>query len=109
MAKQITFEYDGKDYTLEFTRKSIEQMERKGFIASDLVEKPVSMLPELFAGAFIAHHRFEKRDVIDKLFSKFTNKDELVGKLAEMYNEPIESMMDEPSEDSGNVKWGASW
>lgn len=109
MAKQITFEFEGKEYVLEFTRKSIETMEKQGFIASEITEKPVSTLPALFAGAFLAHHRFVKRDVIDRIFDKLTNKQELIGKLAEMYNEPIEALMDEPEEDEGNVKWGASW
>jgi hypothetical protein len=109
MAKQIRFTYDGVDYTLEFTRKSIETMEKQGFIASEIVEKPVSTLPTLFAGAFLAHHRYVKREVIDKIFDKITNKQELIGKLAEMYNEPILALMDEPDEDEGNVTWGASW
>jgi hypothetical protein len=109
MAKQITFEFEGKEYVLEFTRKSIETMEKQGFIASEITEKPVSTLPALFAGAFLAHHRFVKRDVIDRIFDKLTNKQELIGKLAEMYNEPIEALIDEPEEDEGNVKWGASW
>jgi hypothetical protein len=109
MAKQITFEFEGKEYVLEFTRKSIETMEKQGFIASEIVEKPVSTLPALFAGAFLAHHRYVKREVIDKIFDKLTNKQELIGKLAEMYNEPIMALMDEPDEDEGNVNWGASW
>jgi len=29
MAKQITFEFEGKEYVLEFTRKSIETMENR--------------------------------------------------------------------------------
>ena len=45
MAKQITFEFDGKEYVLEFTRKSIETMEKQGFIANEIAEKPVSTLP----------------------------------------------------------------
>jgi hypothetical protein len=109
MAKTINFEYEGADYTLEFTRKSIEQMERQGFVAGDIAEKPMLTLPTLFAGAFLAHHRYVKRETIDKIFDKLTNKQELIGKLAEMYNEPILALMDEPGENEGNVKWGASW
>ncbi len=109
MAKQILFEYEGKDYTLEFTRKSIETMEKRGFVVNDIMTKPVSTLPTLFAGAFLAHHRFVKRDVIDKIFDSLTDKEELIGKLAEMYNEPIMAIMDEPSENEGNVNWDASW
>jgi len=109
MAKQICFEFEGKEFTLEYTRKTIETMERQGFLASDIIEKPMSTLPALFAGAFLAHHRFVKREVIDRIFEKMTNRQELIGKLAEMYNEPIESLMNDPEEDEGNVTWGANW
>ena len=109
MAKQINFEFEGKEYILEFTRKSIELMEKQGFIASEITEKPMLTLPTLFAGAFLAHHKFVKRDVVDRIFDKMTNKQELIGKLAEMYNEPIMALMDEPDGDEGNVNWEASW
>ncbi len=109
MAKQIIFEYGGKDYTLEFTRKSIETMERQGFVIGDIVDKPMLTLPALFAGAFLAHHRFVKRKEIDEIYSKMTNREELLQKLAEMYNEPLEALMEEPEESEGNVEWGASW
>lgn len=110
MAKQIRFEYKGQEYILEFTRKSIEMMERQGFVASDIVEKPMTTLPALFAGAFLAHHRNVKKELIDEIFSKMTDKEELIRKLAEMYNEPIMALMDEPDpNDEGNVKWEASF
>ncbi len=109
MAKQISFEHEGKDYTLEFNRKSIETMERQGFVIGDIVDKPMLTLPALFAGAFLVHHRFMKRKEIDEIYSKITEREDLLQKLAEMYNEPIEVLMQEPEEDEGNVKWGASW
>jgi len=109
MAKTINIEFEGVPYTLEYTRKSIEIMERRGFKISDLEEKPVTTFPALFAGAFLAHHKFVKQDIIDKILSRLKNKDTLVGKLAEMYNEPILEMMDEPEESEGNLDWGTSW
>ena len=109
MAKTINIEFEGVPYTLEFTRKSIEIMERRGFKISDLEEKPVTTFPALFAGAFLAHHKFVKQDIIDKILSRLKNKDTLVGKLAEMYNEPILEMMDEPEESEGNLDGGTSW
>lgn len=109
MAKTINIEFEGVSYTLEYTRKSIEIMERRGFKISDLEEKPVTTFPALFAGAFLAHHKFVKQDIIDKILSRLKNKDTLVGKLAEMYNEPILEMMDEPEESEGNLDWGTSW
>lgn len=108
-AKTLQFTYDGKDYTLEYTRKTVTEMEKKGFIASEVEAKPMSTLPALFEGAFLAHHRFEKKEVIDKIFSAMTNKEELIGKLAEMYNEPIMALVEEPEQSEGNVDWTASF
>lgn len=109
MSKQLNFTYQEKEYCLEFTRKSVEQMERSGFVASDIQDKPMTVLPALFAGAFLANHRFLKKDIIDEIFSKMKNKSELIGKLSEMYNEPIMALVDEPDEAEGNVDWTASW
>ena len=109
MSKQLNFRYNGTDYTLEYTRKSVEQMEREGFVADDLKNKPLTMLPTLFAGAFKAHHRYVKREVIDEIYSKMTNKADLIGKLAEMYNEPIMALIDEPVESAENLSWTQSW
>ena len=109
MSKQLNFEYKGVQYTLEYTRKSVEQMEKDGFVAEDIQTKPVSMLPTLFAGAFKANHRWVKRELIDEIFSKMTNKGDLIGKLAEMYNEPIMALIDEPAESSENLTWTQSW
>ena len=109
MSKQLSFNHNGTQYCLEYTRKSVETMERNGFVATDIKEKPMTTLPALFAGAFLAHHRFVKQEVIDEIYSKMTKKSELIGKLSEMYNEPIMSLIDEPEEDEGNVDWTASW
>lgn len=107
MAKTLSFTYEGKDYTLEYTRRTVRQMEESGFVASDIDKKPMTLLPQLFAGAFLAHHKFEKQMTIDKIYAALPNKDELVGKLAEMYNDPISTLMDEPTE--GNLTWTANW
>ena len=109
MNKQLKFTYQDREYCLEYTRKSVETMEKQGFVAGDITEKPMTVLPALFAGAFLANHRFVKKEVVDEIFSKMTNKSELIGKLSEMYNEPIMALVDEPEESEGNVEWTASW
>lgn len=109
MAKQLNFTYDGKEYTLEFTRRTVAEMEKKGFIASDIAEKPMTTLPALFAGAFLAHHRFVTEDIINDIYSKLTKKEDLIGKLAEMYNEPILALVEEPEKAEGNLDWTATW
>lgn len=109
MAKQLIFTFEDKEYTLEYTRRTVAEMEKKGFIASDITDKPMTTLPALFAGAFLAHHRFVKEDVINNIYTKLTKKEDLIGKLAEMYNEPIVALVEEPEEDKGNVNWTATW
>lgn len=113
MAKQLTINdpVSGVTYTLEFTRKTVELMEKNGFVAADMERKPMTLLPALFAGAFLAHHRFVKRDVIDAIYAKLNHKDELIVALVDMYNEPLMALLDEPEQenDEGNLSWKAGW
>ncbi len=109
MAKIMEFEFKGKEYHLEFTLKTVAELEKKGFVASDILDKPVTTLPALFAGAFLANHRFTKQEVIEEIFSKLRNKEELIGKLAEMYNEPVMSLVAEPEESTDNIEFATNW
>lgn len=109
MAKQIVFTYEGTEYTLEFTKRTVQQMESEGFVAQDVDKRPMSVLPALFAGAFKAHHRWVKPDVIEKIYASMPKKDALITALVEMYNEPIMGLMDEPDSAEGNVDWVTSW
>lgn len=105
MATTIEFEYKDKAYCLEFDRKSIKTMEDRGFVASKITEAPVSVLPELFAGAFLKHHRFAKRELIDEIYGAMTNKAELIDTLSKMYNEPIVELMTEEPEEGNGIAW----
>lgn len=110
MAKQIKFEYKGKDYCLEYTRESVKQMEREGFKPENLIAKPMLTLPLLFAGAFKAHHKFGlKPKDIEEMFEKFTNKEALLEKLMDMYNEPMAAMLEEPEDEGNAIAWDASF
>lgn len=109
MSKQLRFTYQDKEYCLEFNRRSVETMEKRGFVASDIQTKPMTTLPTLFAGAFLANHRYIKPEIVDDIYKKMTNKDGLIEKLAEMYNEPIMALIEEPDEAEGNVDWTTSW
>ena len=40
---------------------------------------------------------------------KMTNKEDLISKLAEMYNDPLQTLIEEPEENEGNVNWTASF
>lgn len=109
MGKTITIEDNnsGIKYTLAFTRDSVKRLEQTGFIADDILKKPLVMFPLLFNGAFLANHKSVKSDVTDNLFKRISNKEELFEKLVDMYTEVYESMFDDTVEE-GNVTWGAS-
>lgn len=113
MAKQLIVTYDGKEYTLEFTRATTAALADKGFSINALHDKPdlaVVMLPTLFHAAFLAHHKFIKPEVTSKIFDTMRNKDELFSKLIEMYQEPYFTMMDDPDDVAeGNSNWKAAW
>lgn len=109
MNKTLCFSFDDKDYTLEFTRRTVQEMEKRGFVISEIENKPISLLPAMFAGAFLAHHRFVKQEVIDEIFSKLTDKETLINKLAEMYHDPFITLIEEPKDSPGNVEWTANW
>ena len=56
------------------------------------------------------HHRFVKADVIDKLQSRFADKDKLIQRLIEMYSETLESLSNnEGDEDRENlIEWSTN-
>lgn len=111
MAKQINFEYDGKKYCLEFTRDTIRRMEMRGFVADQIADKPTLMIPQLFAGAFLAHHKHLPQAFIDDLYEEFVDKDKLLNALVEMYSEPVSELFGsgEDANKGKKIKWEQSF
>lgn len=108
--KQINLTYKGKTYTLEYTRRTVAQMEKAGFLITDVDTKPVTTIPALFAGAFASHQKFIKPEVVEEIFENIKGKDTLISKLVEMYQETALSLLDEPEEENeGNANWEPNW
>ena len=106
MAKTITLEYEDKEYTLEFSRESITAMERSGFDLAKVNSKPLSVVKELFAGAFKKNHATVSSRKIDEIYKCIGDLDVLLDRLVDMYNEALVSLDDE---DSKKVQWTPSW
>lgn len=104
MAKTLTFTFEDTNYTLEFTRRTVREMEKEGFTMKNLEEKPMTALPQFFAGAFKVHHKFMKPELIEKIYASMDNKEDLFGKLSEMYADTLETLFQEP-EDEKKVEW----
>lgn len=109
--KTINFSYEGKEYTLEYNRKVVQNiMERRGFNLNEVDSKPVTTLPLLFWGAFQMHHKGILQDTTDKMLKRFKDKEALFERLSEMYVEPANALFEEPDEGAeGNVSWDTSW
>lgn len=108
MGKNIQFDYNGKTYTLEFNRRSIEKMEQKGFDIETATSKPMTTIPQLFEGAFLMHHPYVKKEVIDEIFTLFTDKQGLFSALAEMYADPLQTLV-EDSTSKNAIAWGKNF
>lgn len=102
---KINLTYDGKKYTLEYTRATVRDMERRGFNVAEVDSKPMNNLPVLFEGAFLANHPDTPAYVVDEILRCAPNKAELWQTLSEMCAEPYKFLFDEA--DEGNVIWSA--
>lgn len=112
MAKTIKFKWekDNREYTLEFTRDTAARLEGAGFRVSDLDDKPNIMLPLLWRGAFLAHHKKTKDEDIEEIYKSIVDKEGLLKRLGEMYRDTTDTLVEEPDEGGeGNIEWEASW
>ncbi len=101
---KIKLTYNKTDYALEYNRQSVKTMEAQGFNLNELTDKPMTMIPMLFEGAFIKNHRGVKRKVMSDIYEEIGDKTGLTEKLMEMYAETL-STLTENNPDAGNVTW----
>lgn len=105
MAKQLYFKKDGKEYILEYSRKAAKQMEAVGFEVTKMMDKPVTMLPMLFSGAFLMHHPSVTEEQKDVWYKDLQNKEDLIASLTDMYSECVNTLF----ETEGNLEWSKNW
>ena len=96
---QIKFQSNGATYTLEFDRSTAMQAERMYDVSiSEVQSGKVSLLPALFAAAFMKHHPHIKGGVVSGLLDQMGDKAGLYQELARMYMETASSVLEEPEE-----------
>lgn len=110
MNTTIDFNYKGKTYSLEFTRKSIKTMEDRGFTLDDnMLNKPVTLLSELFRGAFLVNHKFVKPTLIDEILETMKNKGKLRNKLIDMYTDTLQALYNDEEESESDEETFTDW
>lgn len=106
MSKQISFEFEKKQYTLEYTLRTAGQANEDGFILDQLGDKPALMIPKLVYWAFVRHQRGITRKQTETIYEWIKDKNGFITALAEMYAEAVNALVDEDEE--GNANWTLS-
>ena len=104
MAKQISFEFEGKKYTLEYTLRTAGRANDDGFVLDQLGDKPALMIPKLVYWSFISKHKEITRKQTDEIYSWIKDKTGFITALTEMYAEAVNALIDDEDE-SGNANW----
>jgi hypothetical protein len=108
MSKQITFEFEKKQYTLEYTLRTAGQANEDGFILDELGDKPALMIPKLVYWAFARHHRGITRKHTEGIYEWIKDKNGFITALAEMYADAVNALVDDDDENEGNANWTLS-
>jgi len=104
----INITYEGTEYTLTYTRETVQKLEAKGVYAADIEKKPMTILPALFEGAFLANHPNVSKKTILTIFDMCGNKEELIEAIAEMYNQPFQELVSGTNGES-KATWKATF
>lgn len=93
---------DGTEYTLDFTRKTVEYAERCGFDMSELGSKMMVRVPELFFYSFRKNHPQLTKDETDEiLFDKMGGMNEaLMSALGTLFTQAYNSLINEDAKNS---------
>lgn len=97
----ITDPEEGREYTLEFNRKSVKKAEQSGLDINALGSKSMTMVSLLFWGAFLMHHPHMTQEQTDKILFdglRGLNSEELEY-LGKLYAEPFQTLV--ASEEEG--------
>ena len=100
----ITDPDTGREYTLEYSRKTVSKIEQAGLNINELDSKSMTMIPLLFWGAFFMHHPGMTREQSDKiLFEGLGGLNEKeMKRLGELYAAPFQTLVS--SEDAENPR-----
>ena len=95
----------GKEYTLEFSRKTVSRAEQAGLDVQSIESKSMTMIPILFWSAFIMHHPHMTREQTDKiLFDGLGGlSDEEMAYLGKLYSAPFQTLI-AGSDDTANPR-----
>jgi len=96
--KLVLRDVEGNEYTLQFNRKIVLQMQRSGFTLD--LDRLYMCARDLISGAFKMHHPWLKWDQIESIWQNQGGKrGELLGYLANMFSAPAFELMGDGTEE----------
>jgi hypothetical protein len=97
----ITDPEGGREYTLEFSRKTVVKAEQAGLDINQLESKSMTMIPLMFWGAFLMHHPHMTREQTDKILFEGLGglSGEEMAYIGKLYAAPFQTLIS--SEDEG--------
>lgn len=89
---------EGQEYTLQFNRKTVLNMQRNGFVLD--LDRLYMCARDLISGAFRMHHPWMKWDDIERVWvHQGKARGELLGYLANMFSAPALDLMGDASDE----------
>ena len=91
----ITDPDEGREYTLEYNRRTVAKTERAGLDINRIDVSPMTMIPLLFWGAFLMHHPYMTREQTDAILFDGLHGlgNEEVAHLGKLYAEPFKTLV----------------
>lgn len=103
----ITFRDGDKEYTLEYSVKSISSIEKSGFDYSKIEIFPGTMYPLFVYGAFLKHHSGITVEKAMEVFNKLRPHSKAKEALMKMYSDTLAEMagVDDGEDEKENPNW----
>lgn len=105
MNTKIQFTYKDVPYVLEYNRMAIKQMEASGFSLEEFTKKPMINIDIAFKGLFLKNHKRTNEKLIEEIYDKLGNRDQLIEKIGVMLTESYNSLLDDEENAEGNIAW----
>lgn len=96
----------GKEYTLEFNRRTVMKAEQAGLDINQIESKSMTMITLLFWGAFQMHHPYMTKEMTDKILFEGLGglDDEELKRLGDLYAVPLQTLISSEEDQKQNPR-----
>lgn len=107
MSKKIMLTYDGREYVLMFTKRTLEDACNMGITPDHLSQNPMKVV-RLFHQAFMAMQPKTTFNKAQEIYFSQNKKEKLIEALIMLWNDVTDGIV-EDADDTGNVAWAVNF